>query len=168
MSTMVHYRRDLASAGSAMGGIFTSREGTDYHNHVVGYDSITRAGDNAFRIELLGSDTRYPLAIAQQFGQPSDDMRGGAARIVFQHTTRDWMGLVQYNEVTKNFRADLGFIPQADFRKNYNDIERYYFSDEGKTWWNRITVGTENSTDIDPTLDQITRATVQAAERSTP
>jgi hypothetical protein len=55
------------------------------------------------------------------------------------------MGLVEYYEVTENFRADLGFIPQSDVRKNYNDFERYYYSDEGKHWWSRFTLATEST-----------------------
>jgi hypothetical protein len=42
---------------------------------------------------------------------------GSAVRVAYQHQNRAWMGYLNSNEVTTGFRADLGFIPQADYRK---------------------------------------------------
>jgi hypothetical protein len=80
-STILRYRRDLAGAGSAMGGIFTSREGTDYHNRVLGLDALYRWGEGeALRIEVLGSDTLDPLSLAHNLGEDTGTRRGHAPR----------------------------------------------------------------------------------------
>src|SRR6185503_19010176 len=131
-STIVRYRRDLAGAGSAAGGLFTSREGTDYHNRVLGLDSLIRWGEGkAFRIEVLGSDTQYPLALARDFGQPNGTLRGYASRLVYQGQSRGSMQLIQYQDASDDFRADLGFIPQVGYRKLYGIAEKYWYADNG-------------------------------------
>jgi len=146
LSGILRYRRDLGiGAGSSAGAVVTSRDGTDYHNHVVGIDGLFRWGDEALRVEVLGSDTQYPLQTAIDFGQPTDTLNGTAIRAVYQHTTQSWMGLVKYNAVSQDFRADLGFIPQADYKTGYADIEKYYYSDEGKHWWTRFTLAAEST-----------------------
>jgi hypothetical protein len=146
-STILRYRRDLSfGSGSAVGGLFTDRTGPDYHNRMAGLDTLIRWGEGeAFRIELLSSETRYPLSIAQALGQPTGDLRGGAVRAVYQHNHRNWMGYVMYHEVEEGFRADLGFVPQADFRTGYAFTERYLYGEEGKTWYSRFWYGVEST-----------------------
>ncbi len=143
---MLRYRRDLAGSGSAMGAIFTSRQGTDYHNRVLGIDSLIRWGEGeAVRIEVLGSDTAYPGTISQGFGQPTGSLRGHASRLVYQHTARTNMRYVSYQDASDDFRADLGFIPQVGYRKGYGILEKYWYADNGEHWWTRFTLAAEST-----------------------
>ncbi len=66
LSTIVRYRRDLF--GATTGGFFyTGREGDDYSNRLFGGDILFRWKDTeAARIEILGSQTRYPEEIAEE------------------------------------------------------------------------------------------------------
>jgi hypothetical protein len=145
-STILRYRRDLAGSGSALGGLFTSREGTEYHNRVAGVDGLFRWADTeAVRIEILASDTLYPRSLQTDFGQKAGTLRGTAVRAVYQHIARDWMGLVQYQGADEDFRADLGFIPQVGYRKGYGILERYLYADHGEHWWTRFTYGVEST-----------------------
>jgi hypothetical protein len=144
-SAVLRYRTDLGES-SYVGGLFTDREGTGYHNRLAGIDSLMRWGEgNAFRIEALGSNTRYPDAMAADFGQPQGDFDGFAVRAVYQRTTEERMQYVMYNEVSADFRADLGFIPQADYRKGYGIYERYHYGEEGKDWYTRWTWAAEST-----------------------
>jgi len=148
-SSILRYRRDLRGS-SAIGGLFTSREGGDYRNRVIGIDTLQRFGEGtAVRIEVLGSQTRYPLSLARAFDQPTDDLEGFAVRAVYQQQNRNWTGYFMYNEVSEEFRADLGFIPQVDYRKVYAFHERYRYADDGKRWWSRITYGAETTFNYD-------------------
>ena len=55
------------------------------------------------------------------------------------------MGLVQYIGAANDFRADLGFIPQVGYHKGYALSERYWYSDENKHWWRKLTIGAETT-----------------------
>jgi hypothetical protein len=140
LSTILRYRRDLF--GSTTGGFFyTGREGEDgYHNRMLGGDILFRwRGTEAFRIELMGSSTRYPTAVAEGAEQPLDDFTGHALRTVYQHTSRNWMYYVLYRDVAEGFRADLGFVPRADFREHGAALERSWYPE--KSAWNQFRVG---------------------------
>ncbi len=144
-SSIVRYRRDL-SGSSSVGALVTSREGDGYHNHVLGADALFRwhEGD-AFRIEVLGSDTAYPEAVQESLGQSAGTLRGTAMRVAYQHQTEGWMGYLLYNDFSGDFRADLGFIPQADYRTGFGTLERYWYGEAGEDWWSRFTLGTETT-----------------------
>ncbi|HUF78682.1 MAG TPA: DUF5916 domain-containing protein [Thermoanaerobaculia bacterium] len=144
-STVLRYRRDL-SGSSALGGLVTSREGDGYHNRLAGIDGLFRWGEGGtFRLELLGSETAYPEAIQARHGQREGSLEGTAARVGFQRQTRSSTASLVYNDVSDDFRADLGFIPQAGYRKGYGLVERYWFADEGERRWSRMTVGAEST-----------------------
>ena len=145
-STILRYRRDLAGSGSALGGLFTSREGADYHNRVAGVDGLFRWNSSeSVRVELLTSDTLYPRTLVTDFDQKSGTLRGTAVRAAYQHSTRNWMGYVNYQGADDDFRADLGFIPQVGYHKGYGSLERYLYSDHGEHWWTRFTYGMEST-----------------------
>lgn len=133
LSTVVRYRRDLF--GATTGGFFyTGREGDAYSNRLFGGDVLFRWNDTeAARIELLGSQTRYPQEIADEHGQSTGKMSDLAMRLVYQHTSRDWMYFILYRDVGADFRADLGFVPRADFRQGAAMLERAWYP-ETKGW----------------------------------
>ncbi|HSL16387.1 MAG TPA: DUF5916 domain-containing protein [Methylomirabilota bacterium] len=141
LSTIVRYRRDLF--GATTGGVFyTGREGDGYHNRLVGADVLFRFCDTeAARIEILGSETLYPAEIAAAHGQSSDEISDLAARIVYQHTSRNWMTYLLYRDVGEDFRADLGFVPQADFVEWAGALERAWYPES--SGWSEVRVGVE-------------------------
>jgi len=141
VSTIARYRRDLF--GATTGGFYyTGREGDGYHNRLFGGDILFRWKDTeAARIEVLGSQTRYPKAIADEYGQSTDQISDYALRAVYQHTSRNWMTYVLYRDVGKDFRADLGFVPQVDFREGAGALERAWYPDPGG--WSQVRLGIE-------------------------
>ncbi|MEO8505477.1 MAG: DUF5916 domain-containing protein, partial [Acidobacteriota bacterium] len=147
-STVLRYRRDIAGTSAALGGLFTSREGDGYHNRVAGIDTLFNGDEHTLiRIEALGSNTLYPQSIRARFGQPGGELSGYALRAAWHRTTRDWTVHFDYNDVGPNFRADLGFIPQVDYRKAYAFAERNFYGDAGgaKHWYSQWVWGTETT-----------------------
>ncbi len=106
------YRHDVGP-GSALGVVATSRRGDGYANDVAGIDGLMRWGTaDAFRFQVLGSRTRDPAAPDRRV-EPSEDH---ALLAAWNHDSRDWRLSAQYQDVGRDFRADLGFLPQVDYR----------------------------------------------------
>lgn len=144
-STILRYRRDLF--GRTTGGFFyTGREGDSYHNRLLGGDILFRwLKAEALRIELMGTTTKYPLTIASDNGQRTDAFSGRALRAVYQHSGREWYYYVLYRDVSNGFRADLGFVPRANFRERGAFVEHSWYP---KETWTQTRLGIE-ATDIE-------------------
>jgi hypothetical protein len=150
LSTILRYRRDLfgSPTRTATGGFFfTGREGDGFHNRMLGGDILFRwRGTKAFRLELLGSSTQYPEAVALSARQSASEIAGHGLRAVYQHTSRDWMYYFLYRDVAKDFRADLGFVPRADYREKGVALERAWYPAESS--WSHLRLGLE-AADLD-------------------
>jgi len=146
LSSILRFRHDLGSGNDSLGLLWTSREGSSYHNRVLGFDTLLKTGANTvLRLEGLGSSTAYPDSFFADFGQPPGELHGYAFRGALQRNTRDWTLHVDYNDVSPDFRDDLGFIPRVDYRQSYALAERYFYFDDGKSWLQRLTIGTEST-----------------------
>lgn len=139
ISAIVRLRRDLGP-GSTIGGLYTGREGEDgYHNRLVGVDTLLRWHESyAFRLEAFGSQTEYPEADAIRLGQKLGELEDYAVRAAFERSTKEWYLGGRYEDIGPDFRADLGFIPRADYRALYADTERRWYRD-GR--WPRFWLG---------------------------
>lgn len=144
LSTMLRYRRDLF--GSTTGGFFyTGREGDGFHNRLLGGDVLFRWKETeAARVELLGSQTKYPGSIGTEYGQKTGESNDWAIRTVYQHTSRNWMYYLLYRDVGTDFRADLGFVPQVDFRQGATALEHAWYPE--KSGWREFRLGYETGT----------------------
>ncbi|HEY0158077.1 MAG TPA: DUF5916 domain-containing protein [Thermoanaerobaculia bacterium] len=162
LSTILRYRRDLF--GATTGGFFyTGREGDDgYHNRMLGGDILFRwRGTKAFRLELMGSSTRYPEDIAAAAEQRRDAFTGHGLRAVYQHTSANWMYYLAYRDVAEGFRADLGFVPRADFRERGAALERAWYP--ATNGWSQVRLGSDALSTDDQDGDHLeTRANVYA------
>jgi hypothetical protein len=93
------------------------------HNRVAGPDFEWRLGEgDSVTGQFLLSWTRTP-----ELPELSDEwdgraLQGHAGLVQWRHnsSTIDWYG--QYKEVSDDFRADNGFIPQAGFRDAYGEV----------------------------------------------
>jgi hypothetical protein len=72
-STVLRYRRDVGKS-SNLGVTFTDREGDDYFNRVVGIDGDIRfTKSDRILFQYIGSQTRYPQQVVDQYGQPGEN-----------------------------------------------------------------------------------------------
>jgi hypothetical protein len=93
VSTALRYRHDVGSA-SNVGLLYTGREGADgYANRVTGADaSLQLTPANSLRLQALVSQTSYPDAVAQRFGQPLGRFVGTGLRASYGYESRNWNG----------------------------------------------------------------------------
>ena len=141
---VARYRRDVGR-GSSIGALATARRGDGYHNQVGGLDGLVRFGDSdVLRLQALGSSTRYPGAIVEDFDQPAGDFTDHALLASYEHLSRRWRWSARYEDVGRDFRADLGFMPQVDRRYGKGLIERHWWGPEG-AWWTHFQLGVDSA-----------------------
>lgn len=124
---VLRYRLDIGES-STVGALLTSRSGDDYESQTGGLDLLWRWSEHdRLQLQALGSRTAYPQSVATAFGQPPGSFTDEAWQISYTHGTDEWYVNVDHQNVGAGFRADLGFMPQVDFRNT--ELEG------GHTWW---------------------------------
>ncbi|HEX7807507.1 MAG TPA: sugar-binding protein, partial [Thermoanaerobaculia bacterium] len=123
-SMFARYRRELGGSAT-IGGLVSARRGEDYENTVVAADSLYRfTQSDSVRVQLAGSRTEYPDALAAALGQQQGAFEGHAIHATYGHSDRNWSWGSQYNELSPEFRADSGFINQVGVRSGSAYAER--------------------------------------------
>ena len=136
----LRYRRDVGKS-SAVGAIATHREGGGYSNLVLGVDGLLRFTDtDSVRVQVLGSSTEYPDAIAEAFGQPFGSFDDEALLFAYDHLGRNWEVNLQYRDIGEGFRADMGFMPRVDFSIMVGGFERNWWGEKDDPY-NKLTFG---------------------------
>nr|QEO74132.1 hypothetical protein [uncultured bacterium] len=152
------YRRDVGER-SAIGLLYTGREGDEYHNRVAGLDGLVRfTKSDTMRVQYLSSDTLYPDDLSAALGQDLGSFDGDALHVEYGHFAKLWRGFVKYQDLDPNFRADSGFIPRVDVKTGEAQYERVFYGTK-ETWYAQASVGVHGlrTDDHDGTLtDEIT------------
>lgn len=138
---VLRYRRDLGSS-SALGTLLTVREGQDgYFNRVGGLDGLYRLnGSNTFRAQFLRSQTEYPVgpAVDADLDLPTGTLEDDALWLSWDHNSRNWTAYGRYEDVGRDFRADMGFIPRVDYNFLLAGLRHIWYP---KGRWNRVSFG---------------------------
>ena len=115
-STVLRYKYDIGNRYT-LGGMVTDREGDDYFNRVAAVDGDFRfSATDRIIAQFMGSSTQYPQQVAEDFDQPIGTFDDTAIELLYSHDTRSLSWWAEYTDVGTDFRADLGFMPQVDFR----------------------------------------------------
>jgi hypothetical protein len=154
LGTVLRYRRDLASSAS-VGVTVTDRESYDrdaetYYNRVAGIDGFLRlTSRDRLQCQAVTSVTRYPEwwavepcegADLPEIDQPVGSFGGTVLDLLYEHNSRGFDWYAVHRTVDKGFRADLGFMPHADF--HYAEAGwGYTWHREPDHWWNMLNVG---------------------------
>jgi len=142
VGSVLRYRRDLGRA-SNIGLLVTDREGDGYFNRVAGADGVWRMTNrDDVRFQVLGSHTKYPTAVVGDFGQPSGGFVGGAYDAFYLHDTRSHDWYAAYRQVDREFRSDVGFMPEAGYRAGVVGWG-HTWNNEPDHWWNMLNFGSE-------------------------
>jgi hypothetical protein len=118
LNTAYRYRLDI-NTNMNFGMIFTDRRADNYSNTVAGVDSNIRIGkSDSIQMQLMKSYSEYPDPIQDLYGQRQyiDDY---AYLFNYRHEDNNWFWMGSYNDFGNDFRADMGFINQVDYR-NYD------------------------------------------------
>ncbi|HEV2856438.1 MAG TPA: DUF5916 domain-containing protein [Thermoanaerobaculia bacterium] len=138
---VLRYRRDFGGS-SALGGLVTAREGTDgYFNRVAGLDGVYRLnGSNTFRAQFLRSQTEYPVgpSVSADLGLPAGTLEDNALWLSWDLNSRDWYAYARYEDVGRDFRADMGFLPRVDYNFLLGGLRRIWYP-QGR--WHRASFG---------------------------
>jgi hypothetical protein len=120
----LRYKADIGKS-SNVGAILTDRECSGYYNRLAGIDGDLKfTQKDQIIFQLLGSKTKYPNFITSDFDQPGTDFNGKAYHLLYMHNSRSYQFYALHRDVDQNFRADLGFITQANYR--YTEIGGEY------------------------------------------
>lgn len=131
------YRYDIGN-GTTLGGLITARDGKAYTNFVAGIDGLHRlTGSDSVSFQYLASSTEYPGDIATANDQPRS-LDDSAASVSYDHRSRNWRGYLRYDDFGRDFRADLGFVPQVDFDRYIAGLRRIWYPGKRFT---RLNVG---------------------------
>jgi len=131
-AAVLRYRRDIGKS-STLGFLLTDREGQDYHNRLAGLDGLLRlTKSDTIRFQVLGSSTRYPADIAEQYQQDPDNLTGYAAYFSYLRETRTYGWKMIFKDFSPGFRSDLGFIPQVNYRTGIIEGNYVYWGDHGE------------------------------------
>jgi hypothetical protein len=142
ISSVFRYKHDFGSRYT-VGMLGTSREGDDYYNRIYGFDLDFRfTRTNQIQLLVLGSNTRYPDEVANDFGQPLGTFNDRLISFEYDHYTRTWGWWADYEEAGKNFRADLGLYPMVGYR-NVEGGLLYNWNAPQDSWWSLFRLGSE-------------------------
>jgi hypothetical protein len=139
-SGVVRYRRDVG-ASSAIGLLYTGREGDDYHNRVMSIDGFFRPREtDTLLIHYVRSDTLYPSAVAEEFGQPEGEFSDDFWEVRYQFSNRNWYFAVDYEDYGTDFRTDSGFVPRVGILKAQSVGSRNFWGDDD-SWYDQWVLG---------------------------
>ncbi len=140
LAGVVRYRQDVGRS-SAVGGLVTARDAGDYQNVVAGVDALVRPTKlDTLRVQALASSTEYPADIAATFNQPTGRFDDTGMTLSYRHDPRNWSARGSWVSLGRDFRADLGFLPQVDFEQLILGGEYRWFGEAGAVF-SRIGLG---------------------------
>jgi len=154
--TIARVRKDIGA--SFVGAVFTDREiDGGGHNRVLGPDFQWRPNQSdAVTAQLLYSDTENPNRRDLSPAWNGESSQGYAFTARWGHLkqTHDWFFLAR--DVSDEFRADLGFIPQVGYREGYGEYGKRFFPEKGKVrfWRPSVTADVQTNRDGDIIFQQ--------------
>jgi len=138
-NSVIRYKRDIGNRYT-LGILVTSREGDSYYNRVYGLDGNLRlTNQDRVSLQFFGSSTHYPDIFGEDYDQPESSFSDRAFHITNQHDTRSIFWEAGTENYGRNFRSDMGFVPQVDYR-NYRGEIGYRWIPETDSWYSSIRV----------------------------
>jgi hypothetical protein len=112
------YKRALAN-DSFMGGFYTGRERKSGFNRVFGLDGQLRISQSSiFGYHALKSQGKLSE------DSPKDD--GHALGLHYFHLTRDWILMLGFQDISKDFRTETGYITRTGITRLRSGIMRMF------------------------------------------
>jgi hypothetical protein len=110
-------------------GVFTDREIQDGgHNRVLGPDFVWRPKQtDSVAGELLFSQNENPNRPDLSGAWDGQKSTSHAAYANWNHVVTKWDLFMEAKDIGKNFRADLGFIPQVGYREEDGQIALHFY-----------------------------------------
>lgn len=136
IATVFRFRRDYGNS-SNIGILITDREGDNYYNRLAAFDAAIRFTDSdKISLQFVGTKTLYPESIASDYEQKLSSFMGSAYRIFYSKDKRTYSIDALYEVISPDFRADLGFIPQVNYKKYLFRYKYIYWGDKDSIFSN--------------------------------
>lgn len=137
---MIFRFKRVLGGGHSLSALLTDREGRDYFNRVFGADGLFRlTRQDRLDFQVLGSSTRYPTEIADRFAQPRGAFTDWATNVRYQHNSSTFFWSAGYWSYGRDFRADLGRVPQTGFSSYSVSFGRQWLP-QVKTWFTCLSI----------------------------
>lgn len=137
-STILRYKKDFGNRVT-IGGITTGRQSEDYHNVLYGVDGDVRlTKSDKVIFQLMNTETSYSDSISINFDQRRAPFAGYAGGVAYIHESKHLEFELAFKEIDNDFRADLGYIPQVNYREYNAELQYTFYPKSDKTWWNRF------------------------------
>ncbi len=121
------YRYDFSDSLS-LGVINTLRQSDSYKNTVTGINSKYKLNDsNAVLAQVVHSNS--DLSIVQ-----TTELSDQAVKISYEHDSEYWSINAEHQSIGKDFRADLGYMPKADYQDEKLLVDRLFYGEEDSIW----------------------------------
>ena len=140
-NAVLRYRYDL-NADLSLGWISSLRQSDSYHNNLSGLDLKYKFTEqDELVLQYLYADSAYSEPLRQSFADSeaalrlADELSDPAYFLMYEHDDGAWFWNTEYLALEKDFRADMGYMPQTDFHKFVQGLGYQWFSDS--SWWNR-------------------------------
>ena len=131
-SGAIKYRYDV-NKDLSVGVISTLRQTDDYHNFVSGIDSKYRLDDsNSLQAQVLYADTQDSAVMTASGNQ--EKFSDQAFKLAYEHDSEYWNIDAEHQEIGAQFRADLGFMPRADYQKSKLLTTRTFYGEPESAW----------------------------------
>lgn len=129
-SSALRYRFDYSDSFS-VGAISTLRTADDYHNNLLGIDAKYRFDEsNSILVQTLTADSSVIL-----MGESTDNSQTDQAyKIELVHDSEYWQINAEHQQIGEDFRADLGYMPKADFKQTNLSINRLFYGSDDSLW----------------------------------
>ena len=129
----------------SLGFISTFRSSAEqYHNVVAGLDTKYKFNDsNSLLAQVLTSDSKNTAPIFKGLvANTSSSFSDNAYKINYIHESENWLVNVGQQQINKNFRADLGYMPKSDFKETSLSVKRSFYG-TAKSWWSEANIQTD-------------------------
>lgn len=119
------------------GALVTHRSAEGYQNTIASIDSRYYLTDNdVIRAQYTHSSSENPDSIRFDEGDElfAANQEDYALRLNYRHIQENYRIFGFYNDVGKDFRADMGFVGQVDYKKMVFGGRYIWFGEEGSSW----------------------------------
>ncbi|WP_337879144.1 DUF5916 domain-containing protein [Rheinheimera sp.] len=143
-NAVLRYRQDL-SPELSLGWISTLRQSDNYHNYLHGVDLKYQFSEqDKLQLQYLHADSAYPQVLRDSYAgseaglRLQDELSDPAFFLNYEHDDGAWFWYTELLQLDNEFRADMGYMPQTDYRKAVQGLGYNWFSAEH--WWNRASL----------------------------
>ena len=155
---IARYKLDVGERNN-IGLALTDRQGEDYRNTLLSVDgALWFEQQHSLRYQIAYSDSENPESLQEEF-ELAPDQQGHAAMLRYRYANATSSVFGSFQDVSEDFRADLGFFRKVDYRKFALGGSHTWYNKPGSTWKNYSVVG-----DYDKSYDQSGKLLEEEAE----